>query len=331
MPVVVEIYDPRVPISKLFREFQDLLGYFYPDGIALTALEKTEAAEQFIAWKDSLNLPYQMGVMGGEVLDASVNLLVFERWFADDLLSVIHSILSNRLLDHKFQRPLALKKRMSDSILNSFDSIPPFQDAYSLDLTNTRLNSLISVKSEGWNNPRGRIQRNLFVDAQRDDISNSERFALDTDLRSSHNVTSAKSDGWRGKSVKEVVLSDIYDNDPVAREEFTRDNIRGSMLSLNFMTTERGRSSIKPDEPIVLSNIYDDIPLKREALTRDLTRGSMRSLNFVTTEGKKIPLRPMVESTSEKSNSSTKMSYFGITEGKKSPLKPNKPIETKKL
>ena len=43
------------------------------------------------------------------------------------------------------------------------------------------------------------------------------------------------------------------------------------------------------------------------------------------------PPRPKVESTSEKSNSSTKMSYFGITEGKKSPLKPNKPIETKKL
>ena len=64
-----------MPISKLFREFQDLLGYFYPDGIALTALEKAEAAEQFIAWKDSLNLPYQMGVMGGEVLDSSVNFL----------------------------------------------------------------------------------------------------------------------------------------------------------------------------------------------------------------------------------------------------------------
>ena len=119
---------PRVPISKLFREFQDLLGYFYPDGIALTALEKTEATEQFIAWKDSLNLPYQMGVMGGEVLDASVNLLVFERWFADDLLSVIHSILSNRLMDHKFQRPDSFKKLtstpsvISDSISESSKS-----------------------------------------------------------------------------------------------------------------------------------------------------------------------------------------------------------------
>ena len=217
---------PRVPISKLFREFQDLLGYFYPDGIALTALEKAEAAEQFIAWKDSLNLPYRMGLRGGDVLDANVNLSLFEKWFTDDLMSVIHNILSNRLMDHKFQRPLALKKRTSDSILNSFDSIPPFQDAYSLDLTNSVLNTLISVKSENWYSSRNRIHQNVFADAQRDDISNSERFALETDLRSSQSATSSKSEGWRGKSVNEVALSDIYDNDPAARDEFTRDNLR---------------------------------------------------------------------------------------------------------
>ena len=111
-PASLECTDdlPRVPMSKLFKEFKDLLGYFYPDGIALTDLEKTEASEQFVAWKDSLKLRYRMGLMGGDLLDANVNLASFEKWFTKDLMSVIHNILSNRLMDLKCKRPVASEK-----------------------------------------------------------------------------------------------------------------------------------------------------------------------------------------------------------------------------
>ena len=322
-PASLECTDdlPRVPMSKLFKEFKDLLGYYYPDGIALTDLEKTEASEQFIVWKDSLDLRYSMGLTGGDLFDAYVNLTSFEKWFIEDLMSVIHNILSNRLMDLKFQRPATLKERTSSSILNSYDSIPSMKEAYSLDVTESVVNRLLTVGSEGRIRPIRRVQKSSISDVHGgNDLSNTERFIRDTNLNSSHSVTSIRSEGWREKATEEVLISDIYDNDPVVREESTRNYIRGSMTGLNFLTSERFTPTVMADKEGPLLDVYGNVT-KREELLRDITSGSMKDLKFTTTEGKKRPLKIIIESASEKEPSSMSNSYFAVVEGSRSSAK----------
>jgi hypothetical protein len=114
-----------VRIDLLFREFKKMLDVFYPDGIAITALEKVEACEIFNDWKE----------------EAKVSFHLFEGWFIGDLMRIFQRNMQERLIDHTLNCVPNKRKRLlkgissstitteADKLVTVKDVIPPTSSA----------------------------------------------------------------------------------------------------------------------------------------------------------------------------------------------------------
>jgi hypothetical protein len=125
-----------VRIDLLFREFKKMLDVFYPDGIAITALEKVEACEIFNDWKEE-HYPCE-GLIGEE---AKVSFHLFEGWFIGDLMRIFQRNMQERLIDHTLNCVPNKRKRLlkgissstitteADKLVTVKDVIPPTSSA----------------------------------------------------------------------------------------------------------------------------------------------------------------------------------------------------------
>lgn len=107
-----------VRITMLFQEFEKMLDIFYPDGIALTTLEKAEACELFNDWKEMHYLC--KGLIGED--EAEISFQMFEGWFHGDLMRTFQRNMPERLIDHTLRMRL-LKGASSSSIAATSDKL----------------------------------------------------------------------------------------------------------------------------------------------------------------------------------------------------------------
>lgn len=104
----------EVTENSLFEEFKAILEIFHPDGVALSVEEKTEACDQYHDWKKSQNEHFRV-----DVVDKSfeavrmINFPAFERWFLQDILSIIQNSLIDRLMDNSLRHVPNMIKRLS--------------------------------------------------------------------------------------------------------------------------------------------------------------------------------------------------------------------------
>jgi hypothetical protein len=113
-----------------------MLDVFYPDGIAITALEKVEACEIFNDWKEE-HYPCE-GLIGEE---AKVSFHLFEGWFIGDLMRIFQRNMQERLIDHTLNCVPNKRKRLlkgissstitteADKLVTVKDVIPPTSSA----------------------------------------------------------------------------------------------------------------------------------------------------------------------------------------------------------
>jgi hypothetical protein len=102
-----------VPDKELFEKFEKLLDAFYPDGVALSVVEKSEACDLCRQWIDTTNEEndelYPNLAREGHMIMFSV----FEEWFIRVIMSSIKHALSDRLLDISLRHTLGATKRLA--------------------------------------------------------------------------------------------------------------------------------------------------------------------------------------------------------------------------
>lgn len=92
----------HVTEGDLDREFRAILGIFYPDGIMLSRVERDEAYESFTYWLNNRSPPEELRWTDTSAPTAPVSVVSFhsfEEWFIEDLLSTLHNIMTDRLLN----------------------------------------------------------------------------------------------------------------------------------------------------------------------------------------------------------------------------------------
>lgn len=100
--------------EKLFREFEYVLKIFHPDGVALSTAEKAEAYDQYHEWKESQNQHFSMSVAGSTFETVRmINYPAFERWFLQDILSIIQNTVTDRLMYNSLRHVPNMIKRLS--------------------------------------------------------------------------------------------------------------------------------------------------------------------------------------------------------------------------
>ena len=99
---VEERADVGLEVSEvlLTEEVRKVLDVFYPDGIAFTAAEKTEAFDLFEIWKESVSEQIVLKLTKTSIDEERViRFSLFEEWFTRDITSVIHNTMSDRLME----------------------------------------------------------------------------------------------------------------------------------------------------------------------------------------------------------------------------------------
>jgi hypothetical protein len=100
--------------TSLTTEFRLMLDIFYPDGVALSLAEKTEACDQFDDWKDSINDHFTLRFDDATALDVRmIRFSIFEEWFSREILSILKNNLPDRLLDSSLRDVPNMKKRQA--------------------------------------------------------------------------------------------------------------------------------------------------------------------------------------------------------------------------
>ena len=91
-----------------------MLDIFYPDGVALSLAEKTEACDQFNDWKDSVNDHFTLKFDNATALEVRmIRFSIFEEWFNTEILSILQNNLPDRLLDSSLRHVPNMKKRLA--------------------------------------------------------------------------------------------------------------------------------------------------------------------------------------------------------------------------
>jgi hypothetical protein len=100
--------------TSLIAEFRLMLDIFYPDGVALSLAEKTEACDQFNDWKDSVNDHFTLRFDDATALEVRmIRFSIFEEWFSREILSILKNNLPDRLLDCSLRHVPNMKKRLA--------------------------------------------------------------------------------------------------------------------------------------------------------------------------------------------------------------------------
>ena len=113
-----------VPESDLYSVFQNIFEAFYPDGISMSAMEIKEAVELFIEWKDAQD--FYSKIESDDSAGSTMRMIsfhLFEKWFAEDLMGVIHNTVIERLLAHTFKiPPIVRTKKTNEASPHPFDT-----------------------------------------------------------------------------------------------------------------------------------------------------------------------------------------------------------------
>lgn len=104
----------EVSERSLFEEFRCILEIFHPDGVALSYEEKTEACDQYHEWKESQNEHFRIDTVDDSYEAVRmINFPAFERWFLQDILSIIQNSLTDRLMHNSLRHVPNMIKRLS--------------------------------------------------------------------------------------------------------------------------------------------------------------------------------------------------------------------------
>jgi hypothetical protein len=99
---------------NLSDEFKYVLEIFHPDGIALSSAEKAEACDKYREWKGSQNEHFQVTCVGESYETVRmINFPAFERWFLEDILSIIQNTVTDRLMHNALRHVPNMMKRLS--------------------------------------------------------------------------------------------------------------------------------------------------------------------------------------------------------------------------
>ena len=109
LQLVVGKKNDEVSVEKLRDAFEEMIEVFYPDGIPLSDVERSEASDLFKRWKDrdSLDSPKEVTSV------QCVSMLAFEEWFMQEFMCVFRSTLPERLVDHSLRYIPDHKQRKS--------------------------------------------------------------------------------------------------------------------------------------------------------------------------------------------------------------------------
>ena len=109
LQLVVGKKNDEVSVEKLRDAFEEMIEVFYPDGIPLSDVERSEASDLFKRWKDRDSLDDPKGVTSVQC----VSMLAFEEWFMQEFMCVFRSTLPERLVDHSLRYIPDHKQRKS--------------------------------------------------------------------------------------------------------------------------------------------------------------------------------------------------------------------------
>ena len=112
LQLVVGKNDDIVSVEKLRDAFEEIIEVFYPDGIPLSDVEKSEASDLFKRWK-------VRDCPKGVTSVQCVSMLAFEEWFMHEFMCVFRSTLPERLVDHSLRYVPDLKMKKSSQCLSS--------------------------------------------------------------------------------------------------------------------------------------------------------------------------------------------------------------------
>ena len=110
--------------SDLCSVFQNIFETFYPDGISMSAIEMREVEDLFTEWKKEQNFHFRIESNGSVFINKRmIYFHLFEKWFIEDLMSVIHNTVSERLLVHSFKFPPIVRiKKTNETSPHPFDT-----------------------------------------------------------------------------------------------------------------------------------------------------------------------------------------------------------------
>ena len=110
--------------SDLCSVFKNIFETFYPDGISMSAMEMREVEDLFTEWKKEQNFHFRIESNGSVFINKRmIYFHLFERWFIEDLMSVIHNTVSERLLVHSFKFPPIVRiKKTNETSPHPFDT-----------------------------------------------------------------------------------------------------------------------------------------------------------------------------------------------------------------
>ena len=104
--------EDSFPEADFILEFRYILDVFYPDGMTLTDEAKEESCELFDIWKNEY-FAWSDATTGGGTTSTNIqsevrmiNFKTFEDWFSNEFVFLIHSNLSDRIMDNITRSPV---------------------------------------------------------------------------------------------------------------------------------------------------------------------------------------------------------------------------------
>ena len=233
----------EVTADDLHDEFKIALKIFCPDGVLMSEIEQTEACELFFIWKETQNYHFSVSYCNGSCRQIRmINFELFKNWFINELVTVLHNNLTDRLLDHTLRQAPSMRKRLSTISASYVDTSSPLKQRYSiprLDMKglNTVTPESLTDRSDLPSGDRDQliISRYMNDATRRDPTMRRKTISLTTtSRRRSHHHGNDDTDATRARSRTlegKLAGGDMPPHDPTMREK-----------TITLTTTSRRRS-----------------------------------------------------------------------------------------
>ena len=233
----------EVTADDLHDEFKIALKIFCPDGVLMSEIEQTEACELFFIWKETQNYHFSVSYCNGSCRQIRmINFELFKNWFINELVTVLHNNLTDRLLDHTLRQAPSMRKRLSTISASYVDTSSPLKQRYSiprLDMKglNTVTPESLTDRSDLPSGDRDQliISRYMNDATRRDPTMRRKTISLTTtSRRRSHHHGNDDTDATRARSRTlegKLAGGDMPPHDPTMREK-----------TISLTTTSRRRS-----------------------------------------------------------------------------------------
>ena len=223
----------EVTADDLHDEFKIALKIFCPDGVLMSEIEQTEACELFFIWKETQNYHFSVSYCNGSCRQIRmINFELFKNWFINELVTVLHNNLTDRLLDHTLRQAPSMRKRLSTISASYVDTSSPLKQRYSiprLDMKglNTVTPESLTDRSDLPSGDRDQliISRYMNDATRRDPTMRRKTISLTTtSRRRSHHHGNDDTDATRARSRTlegKLAGGDMPPHDPTMREKTT--------------------------------------------------------------------------------------------------------------